>query len=92
MALAHDYRVMNADRGFICLPALNLGLHFNGIGTLARVKLRPEVARKMLMETHRWTAKEALVDKVIDAVAGPEEMWDVALELAKKWAPKAKMG
>lgn len=92
MALAHDYRVMNADRGFICLPALNLGLHFDGIGTLARMKLSPGVARKMLLETHRWTGKEALADKVVDTVAGAEAMWGVALEIAKKWAPKAKMG
>jgi enoyl-CoA hydratase/carnithine racemase len=92
MALAHDYRVMNSARGFICLPPVNLGLHFQGIGTLARLKLGPKIARKILLEAHRWTGKEALVDGLVDAVALPQDMFGVALELAKKWAPKAKMG
>jgi enoyl-CoA hydratase/carnithine racemase len=92
MALAHDYRIMNADRGFICLPALDLGLHFSGIGTLARVKLGHKIARKMVLEAHRWTGKEALADGVVDGVAKPAEMLDMALDVARRWAPKAKMG
>lgn len=74
------------------MPPVNLGLHFDGIGSLPRLKLRPQIARKMLLEAHRWTAKEALADGVVDAIAGPEQMLDAALELARKWAPKAKMG
>lgn len=92
LALAHDYRVMNSRRGFISMPPVNLGLHFDGIGTLPRLKLRPQIARKMLLEAHRWTGKEALEDGIVDAVAEPEQMLDVALELAAKWAPKARMG
>ncbi|EPS30150.1 hypothetical protein POX_b02839 [Penicillium oxalicum] len=92
LALAHDYRVMNARRGFISMPPVNLGLHFDGIGSLPRLKLRPQVARKMLLEAHRWTGSEALEDGIVDAIAEPEKMLDVALELGNKVAPKAKMG
>lgn len=92
LALAHDYRVMNASRGFICLPPINLGLHFHGIGTLARLKLGPKIARKMVLEAHKWTGKEALVDGLVDAVALSEDMFGIALDIARKWAPKAKMG
>jgi enoyl-CoA hydratase/carnithine racemase len=46
----------------------------------------------MLLEAHKWTGQEALEDGIVDAVAEPEKMLDVALELAAKWAPKAKMG
>ena len=73
------------------MPPVNLGLHFPGIGSLLRLKLHPKIARKMLLEAHRWTGKEAVEDGVVDAIAEPEQMFDVALELAKKWAPKAKM-
>ena len=90
-ALAHDYRVMNEQRGYLSMPPVNLGLHFPGIGILPRLKLRPQVARTMLLEAHRWTGKEALEDGIVDAVAKPDEMLDVAMDLAKKWAPKAKM-
>ena len=46
----------------------------------------------MLLEAHRWTGKEALEDGIVDAVAEPDKMFGVAMELAKQWAPKAKMG
>ncbi|KIV84078.1 hypothetical protein PV11_06052 [Exophiala sideris] len=91
-AFAHDYRIMNSERGYISMPPVNLGLHFEGIGALARLKLAPSIARKMLLEAHRWTGKEACVDGVVDAVAAPDKMLEVAMEAAQKWAPKAKMG
>lgn len=74
------------------MPPVNLGLHFEGIGSLPRLKLRPQVARKMLLEAHKWTGKEALDDGIVDAIAEPGEMLDIALEIASQWAPKAKMG
>ena len=82
---------MNSKRGFFSMPPVNLGLHFPGIGTLLRLKLQPQIARKMLLEAHRWTGTEALKDGVVDAIAEPEKMFDVALDLARTWAPKAKM-
>ncbi|EME87955.1 uncharacterized protein MYCFIDRAFT_85903 [Pseudocercospora fijiensis CIRAD86] len=91
-ALSHDYRVMNSKRGFFSMPPVNLGLHFPGIGALPRLKLRPQVARKMLLEAHRWTGQQAFEDGIVDAIAEPEKMLDVALDLARKLAPRAKMG
>jgi len=73
-------------------PPVNLGLHFEGMGTLPRAKLAPKIARKMLLEAHKWTGEEAFADGLVDAIAPPEQMFDVALDLAKKWAPKAKAG
>lgn len=74
------------------MPPINLGLHFPGIGTLLRLKLQPKIARKMLLEAHRWTGTEALQDGIVDAIGEPDKMFDVAMELARTWAPKAKMG
>lgn len=74
------------------MPPVDLGLHFDGIGSLPRLKLRPQIARKMLLEAHKWTGKEALEDGVVDAIAEPSEMLEKAVEIATKWAPKAKMG
>ena len=83
---------MNAARGFVCMPPVNLGLHFDGIGALPRLKLRPAVARKMLLEAHRWTSAEALADGVVDEIAEPAVMFERALEVARRWAPRAMMG
>lgn len=67
-------------------------MHFEGMGTLLRLKLGPQVARKMLLQAHRWTSKEAYADGIVDEIARPEQMLNVALDLARTWAPKAKAG
>ncbi|KAH8879726.1 ClpP/crotonase [Thozetella sp. PMI_491] len=92
LALAHDYRVMNTSRGFLCMPPVDLGLSFPGIGTLPRLKLRPTIARKMLLEAHRWTAEEALADDIVDATGQFEELLPISIRIAEKWAEKGKAG
>jgi enoyl-CoA hydratase/carnithine racemase len=83
---------MNASRGFFSMPPVDLGLHFPGIGYLPRLKLRPQIARKMLLEAHRWTGKEAFEDGIADDIAEPKEILQVALTKAKSIQGKSKMG
>lgn len=83
---------MNSKRGFFSMPPVNLGLHFPGIGSLPRLKLRPQIARKMLLEAHKWTGKQALEDGIVDQIAEPTEMLEVALKKAREVQGKAKMG
>lgn len=74
------------------MPPVNLGLHFDGIGALPRLKLRPQIARKMLLEAYKWTGEEALRDGIVDELAPPEKMEARAIEVAKEQAGRAKMG
>ena len=92
LSLAHDYRVMNAARGYWCMPVAELGLHFEGMGTLLRAKLRPQTARKVLLKGHKFTSSEALEDGIVDEIAAPEEMLGRALALADSVKSKARMG
>lgn len=71
---------------------MDLGISFPGIGTLPRLKLRPQVARAMLLEARRWTGKQALEDGIVDVIAGPDQILAEALKIANQWAPKARMG
>lgn len=91
-SLSCDYRIMNSKRGFWSMPPVNLGLHFNGIGALVRLKLRPQVARKVLLEAHRFTGVEALEDGIVDEIAAPDEMETVAIKTAREVAGRATMG
>ncbi|RVX74746.1 hypothetical protein B0A52_01023 [Exophiala mesophila] len=92
ISLACDYRIMNRDRGFYCMPPVDLGLHFDGMGSLPRLKLQPRIARKMLLQAHRWTADEAVADGVIDEAVEPSQMLARAIQVAKDHAPRAKAG
>jgi len=46
----------------------------------------------MLLEAHKWTGKAAYEDGIVDAIAPPDKMLDVAIELAKEHAGRATMG
>ncbi|CAG9952988.1 unnamed protein product [Clonostachys rosea f. rosea IK726] len=92
LTMAHDYRIMNSERGYWCMPPVDLGLHFDGIGSLLRAKLGPTVARKVLLQAHKYKATEALGDGIVDDIASPDEMLDKALALARKIQSKAIMG
>lgn len=74
------------------MPPVNAGLHHDGMGSLIRLKLAPKVARKVLLEAHKYTGRTALEDGIVDAIAEPDQMFDVAMELARKWKTKAQMG
>lgn len=91
-SLSCDYRIMNSQRGFWCMPPVNLGLHFDGIGALARLKLRPQVARQVLLEGHRFTGREALGFGIVDEIAPPDQLQDAAIRVAQEHAPRAIMG
>jgi Delta3-Delta2-enoyl-CoA isomerase len=85
-ALSCDHRIMNSKRGFISMPPVNLGLRFDGIGALPRLKLSPRIARKMLLEAHKWTGTQALQDGIVDEVAEPERLEGTAIELVRSTA------
>ncbi|KAK8154557.1 ClpP/crotonase-like domain-containing protein [Phyllosticta citrichinensis] len=92
IALAHDYRVMNVRRGYMCMPPVELGLHFDGLGTLLRAKLAPNVARATLLEARRWTGPEALANGIVDRAVEPDKLFGEGVELAMSVADKARMG
>lgn len=72
------------------MPPVNLGLHFEGMGALPRAKLAPRVARKVLLEAHKYKATEALEDGIVDEIAPPEQLLERAMATAEKWKAKAK--
>lgn len=81
---------MNSERGFWCMVAVDFGLQFPGIGSLVKSKLAPRIARKVLLEGHKFTGKEALADGIVDQVAHPNELLSTATELAEKVKRKGR--
>jgi enoyl-CoA hydratase/carnithine racemase len=92
LALAHDYRITSTAKRYFSIPAIDLGLSFPGMGVLPRLKLTPQISRKMMLEAHRWTPNEALKDGVVDFVVPEGEIVERAKEVAEKWKVKSKAG
>lgn len=90
-ALAHDFRVMRGDRGYFCLPEVDLGLAFHpGMSALVRSRLAPAVAHEAMTTSKRYGGEQALAAGIVDAVADADHVLGQAVELARSLAAKAK--
>jgi Delta3-Delta2-enoyl-CoA isomerase len=89
LALAHDFRVMRVDRGFFCLPEIDIQLPFTpGMAALIRARLSPATAHEAMTTGRRYGGSDALVAGIVDAVAPEDEVVASALTLAGSLAAK----
>src|SRR5262245_15852229 len=75
LALAHDFRVMRGDRGFFCLPEVDIGLPFSaGMAALIQCKLEVIVCRDLMLTGRRVGGMEAVALHVVDEAAAAEQV------------------
>ena len=95
-AMMHDYRLMNPDRGFLCLNELDFGAPLlPPMASIFRQKLpSPTTYRAMVLEAKRFDARDALEQGIIDGLAGGGGIVDDALRFAvdANLPEKAKSG
>jgi enoyl-CoA hydratase/carnithine racemase len=74
MALAHDFRVMRADRGFLCLNEIDIHIPLApGMAALVRNRLPAATLRDMVLTGARIGGEEARARGIVDeAVAAAE--------------------
>ena len=84
IALCSDWRVMREDKGWICMPEIDLGIDLPP-GTVALVSyvLGQRNADRIAITGKRFSGKEALGIGMVDELAAPEALLGKALEIAK---------
>lgn len=88
-ALAHDFRVMRADRGFFCLPEVDISLPFApGMMALNQAKLDPSVGRDLMLTGRRIGGAEALALRVVDEAVEADQLVARAVARAEELAAK----
>ncbi len=89
LALAHDFRVMRADRGFFCLPEVDINVPLApGMTALIQEKLSARVVAETVLTGARLGGPQALERGIVDAaVAGPDVL-PKAIERAAALADK----
>ncbi|KAJ5306960.1 hypothetical protein PENANT_c003G04982 [Penicillium antarcticum] len=91
LAMYHDYRVMNPDRGFLCINELEFGVPLQTpMMAIFREKLAPVTFRNVVLEARRWGGRDALQAGIVDAVGGAPEA--LALIQDRKLQNKAATG
>lgn len=93
LAMAHDYRVMNTDRGFMCMPEVDMNMVARltpGFNALIKEKVTRQLVQKIILEGHRFDAPSLLQEGIVNATASGNEFLQVALDLAKQKAPKGQ--
>jgi enoyl-CoA hydratase/carnithine racemase len=88
--LAHDLVVMRADRGFWCLPEVDLGIPFTvGMNALIRSRLPIATAHDAMTTGRRYGGEDAVAAGIAAATAAESDVVDAAVVLAQERAPKA---
>jgi enoyl-CoA hydratase/carnithine racemase len=90
LSLAHDLRVMRADRGFWCLPEADIGIPFTrGMSALIQARLTPQTAHEAMTTARRYGGSDALAAGIVDHTVDEDAVRSTAVELAAAQAGKA---
>jgi enoyl-CoA hydratase/carnithine racemase len=90
-ALAHDQRFMRADRGYWCLPEIDLGLPFQPfmIG-LIRARLSDLTASEAVLSGARYTGEAAVAAGIVQGKAAEADLVSVAVTAAASRGGKGR--
>lgn len=88
-ATAHDFKVMRDDRGYWCLPEVDLGLPLTpAMHAVITAKLSKATAHESLITGQRYSADEAQVAGIVHLTASEDKVVDRAVGLAQALAAK----
>jgi enoyl-CoA hydratase/carnithine racemase len=91
LALACDERVMRADRGYFCLPEVDLGLAFTpGMTALLKARLPTLTAHEAMTAGRRYGGQDALAAGIVRCAVASEQVLDLARERAAALAGKPR--
>ncbi len=91
LAIAHDLRVMRSDRGYFCLPEIDLSMSFTPpMNALITARLSKRAAQEAMLTGRRYPAAESLGLDIVHEVAPEAEVLDKALALAKTHGGKPR--
>jgi enoyl-CoA hydratase/carnithine racemase len=89
LALAQDYRVMRGDRGFFCMPEVDLGLPFTPpMQRLIQARLPAVTAHEAMVTGKRYGGDEARAAGLVSQSVPEAEVLPAAVALAKSLAGK----
>ena len=91
LALAHDRRVMRPDRGWFCLPEIDLGMQFHPLMlALVTHRLAAPVVEEAVLSGRRYDGAAALEAGIAHALAPLDDLIDTAAAQAEPYTGKER--
>ncbi len=91
LALAHDRRVMRPDRGWFCLPEIDLGMQFHPFMlALIRHRLPAAVVEEAILSGRRYDGPTAQDAGIVHGTAALDDLIDTASTLVEPLTGKAR--
>ncbi|HZA10232.1 enoyl-CoA hydratase-related protein [Mycobacterium sp.] len=89
LALAHDFRVMRADRGYFCFPEADIRIPFTpGMAALIQAKLSPRAAVASMTTARRFGGMDAHALGIVDDTAPEGAVTVAAVEMLRPLGAK----
>ncbi|WP_026410819.1 enoyl-CoA hydratase-related protein [Actinomadura oligospora] len=89
LATAHDFRIMRADRGYYCLPEVDILMPFTpGMAALVQSRLTPSAATLAMTTGQRFGGHLAARHGIVDDVAEEAGLLDAAIARVRDLAGK----
>ncbi len=84
VACTCDYRYMRSDRGFLCIPEVDLGMRFlPGMLAILKNSVPGHVVKDMALTGRRLTAEQCLSAGIIQKACHVDKLLDETLTFAK---------
>lgn len=89
LALAHDFRVVRDDRGYFCLPEIDLRRALSPASiALVQAKVPPPVVPELLIAARRYGGADAVQAGLASVAASADDLRSRTVELAATLADK----
>jgi Delta3-Delta2-enoyl-CoA isomerase len=89
LAIAHDFAIMRADRGYWCMPEADLGLALTSeYMSLLRAKLPGQTLHEAGVTGRRYGGPDALAAGIVHQVTSEDEVLPQSVKLAAELAGK----
>lgn len=89
LALSHDFRVMRGDRGFFCLPEVNINIPFTaGMNSLIMSRMPMAAGHEAMVTGRRFGGEESAALQIVHRAVAENEVLPAAIALANEHAGK----
>lgn len=91
IALAHDFRLMREDRGYFCMPEVDMGMPLHpGMTAILKARLPKRTVHEVIATGRRYGGADAASAGIVDQALSEDALLPAAIERASALADKAK--